>query len=226
MNTKKPFTKAELDAAKVDLLRDGRWGNACVSVATINGKRWTIKDFSNRPWLVKMTFAPFVLNRELNMVRRLEGMKNVPNEAFMVTPHILAITYIPGKSLSSFKNGDITPEFLEKAEDLIRQLHDRNLVHLDTRGTGNWLVTPDGEPAIIDFQAGMKTSHLPKALRSYMQDMDMGGVYKKWEQFCPDEMGDFRKEELKRINKLRKLWKIRGYLGKRGTHKHGSTIDE
>lgn len=226
MNTKKPFTKAELDAAKVDLLRDGRWGNACVSVATINGKRWTIKDFSNRPWLVKLTFAPFVLNRELNMVRRLEGMHNVPNEAFMVTPHILAISYIPGKSLSSFKKGEITPEFLEKAEDLIRQLHKRNLVHLDTRGTGNWLVTHTGDPAIIDFQAGMKTSYLPSVLRSYMQDMDMGGVYKKWEQFCPEEMGEFRKKELERINKLRKLWKIRGYLGKRGTHKHGSSIDD
>ena len=44
----KPFTKEDLEKADVQLLRDGRWGNARVSVANINGKRWTIKDFSDR----------------------------------------------------------------------------------------------------------------------------------------------------------------------------------
>lgn len=41
----KPFTKEDLEKADVQLLRDGRWGNARVSVANINGKRWSIKDF-------------------------------------------------------------------------------------------------------------------------------------------------------------------------------------
>ena len=53
----KPFTKEDLEQADVQLLRDGRWGNARVSVANINGKRWTIKDFSDRHWLVKNSFA-------------------------------------------------------------------------------------------------------------------------------------------------------------------------
>ena len=33
----KPFTKEDLEKADVQLLRDGRWGNARVSVANING---------------------------------------------------------------------------------------------------------------------------------------------------------------------------------------------
>lgn len=66
----KPFTKEDLEQADVQLLRDGRWGNARVSVANINGKRWTIKDFSDRHWLVKNSFAKFVLWRELKAVRQ------------------------------------------------------------------------------------------------------------------------------------------------------------
>ena len=89
----KPFTKEDLEKADVQLLRDGRWGNARVSVANINGKRWTIKDFSDRRWLVKNSFAKFVLWRELKAVRKLHGLEGVPTEAFMVTPHMLAIEY-------------------------------------------------------------------------------------------------------------------------------------
>ena len=36
--------------------------------------------------------------------------------------------------------------------------------------------------------------------------MDIGGVYKKWKKYCPDEMGEFREKENERIAKLRKLW--------------------
>ena len=63
----KPFTKEDLEKADVQLLRDGRWGNARVSVANINGKRWTIKDFSDRRWLVKNSFAKCVLFRSASI---------------------------------------------------------------------------------------------------------------------------------------------------------------
>ena len=101
----KPFTKEDLEQADVQLLRDGRWGNARVSVANINGKRWTIKDFSDRHWLVKNSFAKFVLWRELKAVRKLHGLEGVPTEAFMVTPHMLAIEYIPGRVFKPCSEG-------------------------------------------------------------------------------------------------------------------------
>ena len=49
----KPFTKEDLEKADVQLLRDGRWGNARVSVANVNGERWTIKDFPIDTGLLK-----------------------------------------------------------------------------------------------------------------------------------------------------------------------------
>ena len=41
----KPFTKEDLEKADVQLLRDGRWGNARVSVANIKGNAGQSKTF-------------------------------------------------------------------------------------------------------------------------------------------------------------------------------------
>lgn len=222
----KPFTKEDLKNADVQLLRDGRWGNACVSVATVNGKRWTIKDFSNRHWAVKNSFAKFVLWRELKAVRKLQGLKGVPTQAFMVTPHMLAIEYIPGRVLARVPAEEVTPAYLEACEEIIKSVHARDMVHLDTRGTSNWIMKVDGSPALIDFQASVHTEKLPAKIRSFMEDMDIGGVYKKWKKYCPEQMGEFREKENERITKLRKLWILRGYFGVKKRHpKHGKPID-
>ena len=222
----KPFNRADLENADVKLLRDGRWGNACVSVAEVNGVRWTIKDFSSRNWFVKQSFAKFVLWRELKAINKISGISGVPDEAFMVDDHMLAVRYIPGRVLARVPNEEVTPEFLMECERIIRDIHSRNLVHLDTRGTSNWIMTPEGKPALIDFQASVHTEGLPEKLRKFMEDMDMGGVYKKWAKFCPEQMDEFRKQENERIKKLRKLWILKGYLGvKKRNAKHGKPID-
>lgn len=154
-----------------------------------------------------------MLWRELKAVRKLHGLEGVPTEAFMVTPHMLAIEYIPGRVLNRVPKEEVSPTFLEECEEIIRSIHARHLVHLDTRGTSNWVMQVNGKPALIDFQASVDTQGLPQKIRSFMEDMDIGGVYKKWKKYCPDEMGEFREKENERIAKLRKLWVLRGYFG-------------
>ena len=43
----------------------------------------------------------------------------------------------------------------------------------------------------------------------------MNGVLKKWNEFHPEAMGPERIARFERGTKLRKLWRIRGYFGKR-----------
>ena len=68
---------------------------------------------------------------------------------------------------------------------------------------------------LIDFQAGVCTVGLPKGLRKVLEDIDMSGVLKKWNEFHPEAMGPERIARFERGTKLRKLWRIRGYFGKR-----------
>ena len=92
----KPFTKEDLEKADVQLLRDGRWGNAGCQWLTSMVSAGQSKTFRS-PLACKNSFAKFVLWRELKAVRKLHGLEDVPTEAFMVTPHMLAIEYIPGR---------------------------------------------------------------------------------------------------------------------------------
>ena len=98
-------------------------------------------------------------------------------------------------------------------------MHARGLVHLDTRGGGNLLVRPDGAPGIIDFQAALSTRWMPRALRRWFEAMDLSGVYKKWQLWQPDTLGEQRQQQLERLNRWRRWWFLRGYLGLRKTRK-------
>jgi serine/threonine protein kinase len=44
------------------------------------------------------------------------------------------------------------PGYYREALRLLRSLHARNLVHNDLAKEPNWLVTPGGHPALVDFQ--------------------------------------------------------------------------
>ena len=86
----------------------------------------------------------------------------------------------------------MTVEFLKEMEDLMTRIHQAGIVHLDARGTGNWVVLSNGKPGLIDFQAGVCTVGLPKGLRKVLEDIDMSGVLKKWNEFHPEAMGPER----------------------------------
>ena len=209
------FTREDFESGSRTLLREGRMANACVYRFRYRGEEWTVKDFSTRPWWVRKILAPILFWRELRAVRRLAGIEGVPSRGFRLDAAAIAIQYLPGTSLSKSPRSTMTVEFLKEMEDLMTRIHQAGIVHLDARGTGNWVVLSNGKPGLIDFQAGVCTVGLPKGLRKVLEDIDMSGVLKKWNEFHPEAMGPERIARFERGMKLRKLWRIRGYFGKR-----------
>ena len=94
-------------------------------------------------------------------------------------------------------------------------MHARGIVHLDVRNGRNVLITEDGRAALIDFQSHLGTTRLPRALRGWMERYDMAGVYKHWERNHPQSLGETRSALLSGMNRWRRLWPFRGYLGMR-----------
>jgi hypothetical protein len=207
------FTRARLDAAERELLRNGRFANARVERLRIDGVDWIFKDFSSRSFVVRHTVGRFLLGRELRALRRLQGIDGIPSDAFRVDAFAMAARFVPGRSLASLKNPQASTDYLMALEALLRQVHARGLVHLDTRGGGNLLIMPNGAPGIIDFQAGLSTRWMPAALRRWFEDMDLSGVYKKWLRWQPDTLGEQRRDSLERLNQWRRWWFLRGYFG-------------
>ncbi|MCI6531112.1 MAG: hypothetical protein MR428_08490 [Mesosutterella sp.] len=207
-----------MEAGPLKLLREGHAANACVSLFSCRGRDWTVKDFSSRSFPVRVFLAPFLFWRELRAIRILKGVDGVPSEGFRIDRNAIAVSFVPGESLSRVlgrEPGRMTVSFLKAMEDLMERVHRAGLVHLDARGTGNWVVRPDGTPGLIDFQAAVSTRWLPRGLRRILEDIDMSGVLKKWQECHPEAMGAERRARLHRGNRLRSLWRIKGYLGLR-----------
>jgi len=209
----KPFDRAALVTAERQLLRNGRFANARVERVRIDGTDWIFKDFASRAFLVRHTVGRFLLGREVRALRRLEGLRGIPSQAFRVDGSSMAARFVPGRALADIPNGPVASDYLVALEALLRQVHARGLVHLDTRGGGNLLIGPDGSPGIIDFQAALSTRWMPRSLRRWLEDMDMSGVYKKWQRWQPDTLGAARLESLDRLNRWRRWWFLRGYFG-------------
>lgn len=219
----KPFDRATLAAAERHLLRDGRFANARVERVCIGGADWTVKDFAPRAFVVRHTVGRFLLGRELRALRRLDGIAGVPAQAFRVDAAAMAARFVPGRALADTPDGPFDTDFLLALEALLRQVHARGIVHLDTRGGGNLLIGPDGAPGIIDFQAALSTRWLPQSLRGWLEGMDLSGVYKKWRRWQPDTLGAERLARLERQNRWRRWWFLRGYFGLRKTRKPRDT---
>ena len=213
------FDRAALAGAERKLLRDGRFANARVERVRIGGADWIFKDFASRAFVVRHTVGRFLLGREVRALRRLEGLPGIPSQAFRVDALSMAARFVPGRALADTPDGPFSTEFLVALETLLRQVHARGLVHLDTRGGNNLLMQPDGRPGIIDFQAALSTRWMPRALRGWLEDMDLSGIYKKWQRWQPDTLGDERQALLDRLNRWRRWWLLRGYFGLSKTRK-------
>jgi hypothetical protein len=210
-----PFTRADLARAQRTLMRDGRWANARVERVAIDGGEWTVKDFSSRPFLARNVLGRFLVRRELAALNRLAGLPGVPADAFRLDAHAIAARYLPGTTLAKLPPGRVSTAFLEALERLVRRVHERGIVHLDTRGNGNMLMMADGEPGIFDFQAALSTRWMPRGLKRLLESFDLSGVYKKWAQWQPESLGESRRALFERTTRWRRYWIFRGYLGVR-----------
>lgn len=208
MELRKPFDRIYLLTHQCDYVRlrtSSHW-HPEVGILTFGNKKWTVKDYSDCNWFVRNSYAKILLNRELNAISMLNGIEGVPQNPFFVDSCCLAFEYVEGASLRDYPADKITPEFLTECERILRDIHKKGLVHLDTGAMGNWIVKPDNRPALIDFQTAMKTKGLPSRLVGFLKVMDLRGVYKKWIAFRPNEMGEKRKKAAERFEKIRKIW--------------------
>lgn len=209
------FDRPALSHARSTLLRDGRWANARVSRVNVAGREWVVKDFAPRAWWVRNTIGRLFVRRELATMERLHGIEGIPPDPFRLDAHAIAFGYLEGETLGKVDPARQSPAYFTALEVLMRSIHARGIVHLDTRGTGNVLMRPDGSPALIDFQSSLSTRWMPAAWRRFLEDVDLTGVYKKWLQCDPSSMGPERTELNERMTRWRRFWVLRGYAGAR-----------
>lgn len=111
--------------------------------------RWAIcRDIGAARWWAR-GFARRAAAREARALERLAGLEGVPC-LLAWDGRRLWRSYIAGRPMQEAAPRD--PAYYREALRLLAQLHRRDVVHNDLAKEPNWLVTPAGAPALVDFQ--------------------------------------------------------------------------
>lgn len=208
------FSRADFERGPRTILSQGRWANAVLYRFEHGGSVWVVKDFRPRGFLARKLIGRFLVDREFGALSRLAGIPATPQGAFRIDEYALAYRFAPGRSLRGTGDVAFGPDFFPKLERGLREMHARaRLAHFDLRNAKNILMTESGEPLLLDFQSAVGTGWMPGPLRRFAERIDLAAIYKHWQKRSPGTMGADRIEALARMNRIRPLWALRGYIG-------------
>jgi len=136
--------------------------------------------------------------REVSILRRLGSLDGVPHPLGRHGPTGFVYEYIEGRSLE--EHPELPDGFFDQLLELLKQVHQRNVLYLDMNKRGNILVGADGRPYLIDFQISLHIGEdfpLPGRLRQYLrqtlQAADLYHLHKHKRRLCPDSLTQHEK---------------------------------
>jgi len=167
-----------------------------------------VRDASQaRPWA--RALALHLLRREHRALSRLalgDGVDGVPRILHLGDAR-LTRSWIEGDPMQVVKPRD--PAYFRAALRLLRRLHAANVIHNDLAKETNWLVTPDGRPALVDFQLAMTLTRRGALARALGHD-DLRHLLKHKRSYLPDRLTAREKRILARQSLVSKIWMATG----------------
>jgi RIO-like serine/threonine protein kinase len=160
-----------------------------------------------RPWA--RALALHLMRREHRALSRLalgDGIEGVPRILDLGSAQ-LTRTWIDGAPMQIAKPRD--PEYFRAALRLLRRLHAANVIHNDLAKETNWLVTPDGRPALVDFQLAMTLDRRGALARALGHD-DLRHLLKHKRTYLPERLTAREKRILTRHSLVSRVWMASG----------------
>lgn len=166
-----------LQDANPKLLKKDIFGH--VSVETRDGGAVVTRDLrSGRRWL--RWISRRLMSREASALKVLHDVPGVPR-LIDHDRNKLQRTWLAGEPMQKSRPRDA--RYFKAAARLLRQLHRHGIAHNDLAKEPNWLVTPCGEPGIVDFQLAF---HAPSRSRIFrlMAREDLRHLLKHKRTYC------------------------------------------
>ena len=164
-----------------------------------------VRDLSGaRPGLRRL--ARHLANREVRALRRLSGVSGVPS-LLATTDNAVIREWIEGQPMQVAKPRELA--YFSAAFSLLRKLHRLGVAHNDLAKEPNWLVTPDGLPALVDFQLALCSRRRGKLFRALAHD-DLRHLLKHKRTYLPDRLTARERGILARPSCLSRFWRASG----------------
>lgn len=157
-----------------------------------------------RRWCLPL--ARLLARRELRALRALDGLPGVP-KLLDASRDRVRREYLAGQPMH--KAQPVNPSYFRAASRLVRSLHRRGVAHNDLAKEPNWLVTPGGLPALVDFQLASVSKHRSRWFRSLAHD-DLRHLLKHKRHYLPQRLTARERRILAHRSWLSRAWMATG----------------
>ncbi|NWF93233.1 MAG: hypothetical protein HXY46_09970 [Syntrophaceae bacterium] len=198
--------RKEYEKGSVSITR-GSFGKPDLNRVEVGGRTLMVKDVRRRNPFLRWTLGLWLIEKEWKIYGRLKGVSGVPMPVERIDRFAFAMEFIPGRPI---QRGEVlSPYFFTRLEEVLGEIHQRGVVHLDLRHKGNILISEGGEPFLIDFNSSFSFKEkgmLRRILFPLLRWVDYGGLLKLKERISPSSMTPEELARLKRFNRFRRLW--------------------
>lgn len=146
--------------------------------------------------------AWFLARKEIRGLKAVQGVEGTP-ELLRVDKVGLLRSWSEGTPLQLARPVD--PMFYRDAKRLLRQMRRKGVTHNDIAKPQNWLRTPDGRAAVIDFQLASVHRRRGAIFRTMARE-DLRHLLKQKRAFAPDLLTASEKRMLARKSLPSRIW--------------------
>ena len=148
--------------------------------------------------------ARFLMRRERRALAHLagRGIEGIP-AILAHDRHTLTRSWVEGSPMHLARPRD--PSYFRAGLRLLRRLHAAGVLHNDLAKETNWLVTPDGRPALVDFQLASVVRRRGALSRARGHD-DLRHLLKHKRTCLPERLTAREKRVLARRSLVARLW--------------------
>ena len=147
------------------------------------GRPVVVRDTGTARWWLGW-FARLLCRREARALARIDGLPGTPR-LIRSDCSSLYREWIEGRPMQVA--GPRNPEYFRQARRLVTSLHRRGVAHNDLAKEPNWLVTPTGAPALVDFQLATVSAQRGRLFRAMARE-DLRHLLKHKRSYCPERL--------------------------------------
>jgi serine/threonine protein kinase len=120
-----------------------------------------------------------MLRHEHEVYKRLEGVTGIAKCYGLIANTYLAIEFIESDTIRK-NRPDNDSDFYDQLLEIIHQLHQRKIAHMDLKKKENLLVGADGKPYVIDFGAAVIYKPGLHLINHYLYSLACRFDYNAW----------------------------------------------
>jgi RIO-like serine/threonine protein kinase len=185
------YTLAELKQHRTLVFRQGGGSRPDVFLIEINGERAVLKDQNGADRVFSLIIGPLLNWRETAALRKLSTCHAIPNLLAVPNKRAFLMTYHESRQITKLADQSVDwPSFFGLLEARINEIHKLGVAHNDLRNPTNTLVTPQGEPILVDlvayFSRGAQWNLVKNWLFEKFCQVDLSAITKLKTRFAPE----------------------------------------